>query len=71
MFEIEFIGPDLIFLKYSLLLWWLLLGFNFKFIGIVGATGAVGKEIVGCLERRNFDVESLRIFGTFLQCFDF
>jgi len=33
-------------------------------VGIVGATGAVGKEIVGCLERRNFDVESLRIFGS-------
>ena len=33
-------------------------------LGIVGATGAVGKEIVGCLERRGFDVDQLRIFGT-------
>ncbi|GMI42833.1 hypothetical protein TrCOL_g4918 [Triparma columacea] len=33
-------------------------------VGVVGATGAVGKEIVGCLEKRNFPVESLRIFGS-------
>ena len=33
-------------------------------IGIVGATGAVGKEIVGCLEGRGkLDVGQLRIFG--------
>jgi len=33
-------------------------------VGIVGATGAVGKEILGCLENRNFPVSSLRIFGS-------
>jgi len=33
-------------------------------VGIVGATGAVGKEIVGCLEKRNFPVNTLRIFGS-------
>jgi len=33
-------------------------------VGIVGATGAVGKEIVGCLETREFPVETLRIFGS-------
>lgn len=33
-------------------------------VGIVGATGAVGKEIVSCLENRDFAVSSLRIFGS-------
>jgi len=33
-------------------------------VGIVGATGAVGKEIVGCLENRDFPASSLRIFGS-------
>jgi aspartate-semialdehyde dehydrogenase len=33
-------------------------------VGIVGATGAVGKEIVGCLEKRSFPVGNLRIFGS-------
>ncbi len=33
-------------------------------VGIVGATGAVGTEIVGCLENRNFPVDRLRIFGS-------
>lgn len=33
-------------------------------VGIVGATGAVGKEIVGCLEKRDFPTSSLRIFGS-------
>jgi len=33
-------------------------------VGIVGATGAVGKEIKGCLEKRNFPVGQLRIFGS-------
>mmetsp|Transcript_22741 Transcript_22741/g.36922 ORF Transcript_22741/g.36922 Transcript_22741/m.36922 type:complete len:407 (+) Transcript_22741:65-1285(+) len=33
-------------------------------VGIVGATGAVGKEIVGCLEKRDFPVNNLRIFGS-------
>lgn len=33
-------------------------------VGIVGATGAVGKEIVGCLEKRSFPVGALRIFGS-------
>lgn len=33
-------------------------------VGIVGATGAVGKEIRQCLEKRNFPVSKLRIFGS-------
>lgn len=33
-------------------------------VGVVGATGAVGKEIVGCLENRDFPTSSLRIFGS-------
>lgn len=33
-------------------------------VGIVGATGAVGKEIVGVLEKRSFPVANLRIFGS-------
>ncbi len=33
-------------------------------VGIVGATGAVGKEIKDCLEKRNFPVSQLRIFGS-------
>lgn len=33
-------------------------------VGIVGATGAVGKEIRQCLEGRDFPVEKLRIFGS-------
>lgn len=33
-------------------------------VGVVGATGAVGKEIVGCLEKSTFPVGKLRIFGS-------
>jgi Semialdehyde dehydrogenase, NAD binding domain len=33
-------------------------------VGIVGATGAVGKEIRSCLETRHFPVDKLRIFGS-------
>ena len=33
-------------------------------VAIVGATGAVGKEIRTCLEARNFPVSKLRIFGS-------
>jgi Semialdehyde dehydrogenase, NAD binding domain len=33
-------------------------------VGIVGATGAVGKEIRSCLENRGFPVSQLRIFGS-------
>jgi Semialdehyde dehydrogenase, NAD binding domain len=33
-------------------------------VGIVGATGAVGKEIRNCLETRNFPISTLRIFGS-------
>jgi hypothetical protein len=33
-------------------------------VGVVGATGAVGKEIVGVLEKRSFPVGNLRIFGS-------
>lgn len=33
-------------------------------VGIVGATGAVGKEIRSCLENRDFPATELRIFGS-------
>jgi len=33
-------------------------------VGIVGATGAVGKEIQQCLEKSSFPVSNLRIFGS-------
>jgi len=33
-------------------------------VGVVGATGAVGKEIVGCLDKSSLSVERLRIFGS-------
>jgi aspartate-semialdehyde dehydrogenase len=33
-------------------------------VAIVGATGAVGVEIVGCLERRHFPVSQLRLFAS-------
>ena len=33
-------------------------------VGVVGATGAVGKEIVGCLNKSSLDVSKLRIFGS-------
>ena len=33
-------------------------------VAIVGATGAVGAELIGCLERRNFPVASLRLLAS-------
>eukprot|EP00284_Hemiselmis_tepida_P009667 CAMPEP_0174918498 /NCGR_PEP_ID=MMETSP1355-20121228/3106_1 /TAXON_ID=464990 /ORGANISM="Hemiselmis tepida, Strain CCMP443" /LENGTH=424 /DNA_ID=CAMNT_0016163673 /DNA_START=6 /DNA_END=1280 /DNA_ORIENTATION=- len=33
-------------------------------VGICGATGAVGKEIIGVLEKRGFNVGELRLFGS-------
>lgn len=34
-------------------------------VGIVGATGAVGKEIIGCLEKGcSFPINNLRLFGS-------
>ena len=33
-------------------------------VAIVGATGAVGIELLGCLERRNFPVSQLRLFAS-------
>lgn len=33
-------------------------------VGICGATGAVGKELIGVLEKRNFPVKELRLFGS-------
>jgi len=33
-------------------------------VGVVGATGAVGKEIVGCLNKSSMNVSELRIFGS-------
>ena len=33
-------------------------------VGIVGATGAVGAELIGCLESRSFPLERLRLFAS-------
>lgn len=33
-------------------------------MGIVGATGAVGEEIVGCLEKRGFSVSELKLYAS-------
>jgi aspartate-semialdehyde dehydrogenase len=33
-------------------------------VGVVGATGAVGHEIVKCLERRSFPVRALKLFAS-------
>src|SRR5690242_4470084 len=33
-------------------------------VAIVGATGAVGVELLGCLERRDFPVSELRLFAS-------
>lgn len=33
-------------------------------VAVVGATGAVGKEIVACLNKSSLDVSTLRIFGS-------
>jgi aspartate-semialdehyde dehydrogenase len=35
-----------------------------KSVAIVGATGAVGAELIGCLERRNFPVATLKLFAS-------
>ena len=35
-----------------------------KSVAIVGATGAVGAELIGCLERRNFPVSTLKLFAS-------
>src|SRR5215470_3342443 len=33
-------------------------------VAIVGATGAVGVELLGCLERRGFPLAELRLFAS-------
>ncbi|KAG8466347.1 hypothetical protein KFE25_002103 [Diacronema lutheri] len=33
-------------------------------VGIVGATGAVGKEVIGVLEKRGYPMSSVRLFGS-------
>ena len=33
-------------------------------IAIVGASGAVGQELIKCLEQRNFPVDELLLFGS-------
>ena len=33
-------------------------------VAVVGATGAVGVEIIACLEQRNFPVESLKLLAS-------
>jgi aspartate-semialdehyde dehydrogenase len=35
---------------------------NMKRVAVVGASGAVGSEIIRCLEKRNFPLDSLRCF---------
>jgi len=37
---------------------------RYPVVAIVGATGAVGAELIGCLERRNFPLERLRLFAS-------
>ena len=33
-------------------------------VGILGATGIVGKELIGVLSRRNFPIETLKLFAS-------
>ena len=33
-------------------------------IGIVGATGAVGIEVISCLHRRNYPVNKLNLYAS-------
>lgn len=33
-------------------------------VGILGASGAVGRQMITCLEERNLDIEELRLFGS-------
>src|SRR5438045_3813088 len=33
-------------------------------VAVIGATGAVGVEMVGCLERRKFPLRALRLFAS-------
>ena len=33
-------------------------------VAIVGATGAVGAELIACLEQRNFPLSKLRLFAS-------
>lgn len=33
-------------------------------VGIVGATGAVGRQMIQCIEERNIDVDELRVFAS-------
>lgn len=33
-------------------------------VGIVGATGAVGRQMIACLEERNISIEELRLFAS-------
>ena len=33
-------------------------------VAVVGATGAVGTELIACLERRNFPLRQLRLFAS-------
>ena len=33
-------------------------------VGILGASGAVGRQMITCLEERDLDIEELRLFGS-------
>ena len=33
-------------------------------IGILGATGAVGRQMLECIEERNIDAEEVRVFAS-------
>src|SRR5215469_17625613 len=35
-----------------------------KTVAIVGATGAVGREFIGCIESRGIDIKSLRLLAS-------
>jgi aspartate-semialdehyde dehydrogenase len=37
---------------------------NHPTVAIVGATGAVGSELIGCLEQRDFPLSRLRLFAS-------
>ena len=35
-----------------------------KNVAIVGATGAVGREFIGCIESRGIDIKSLKLLAS-------
>lgn len=41
-----------------------LLYINYYSVGIIGATGAVGEEILGVMEKRSFPASSIKLFAS-------